>query len=56
MKKQMCYMDIDSFILYIKLGDIYKNIVEDVVNRFHTSNYEIDYQKETIKSNWINQR
>ena len=45
----MCYMDTDSFILYIKLGDIYKNIVKDVENRFHTSNYELDYQKEKIK-------
>ena len=35
-------MDTDSFIVYIKADDIYKNIAEDVENRFDTSNYELD--------------
>ena len=35
-------MDIDSFIVYIKTDDIYKDIGEDVETRFDTSNYELD--------------
>ena len=35
-------MDADSFIVYIKAGDIYKDIAEDVETRFDTSNYELD--------------
>ena len=31
-------MDTESFIVYIKADDIYKDIVEDVETRFHTSN------------------
>ena len=32
----MCFMDTDSFIVYIKVDDIYKEIAEDVENRFDT--------------------
>ena len=35
-------MDTDSFIIYIKTDDIYKNIAEDVETRFNTSNYELE--------------
>ena len=35
-------MDTDSFIVYIKTDDIYKDIAEDVEIRFDTSNYELD--------------
>ena len=35
-------MDADSFIVYIKTDDIYKDIAEDVEIRFATSNYELD--------------
>ena len=35
-------MDTDSFIVYIKANDIYKDIAEDVETRFDTSNYELD--------------
>ena len=30
----------DSFIVYIKTEDIYKNIANNVETRFYTSNYE----------------
>ena len=30
------------FFAYIKTNDIYKDIAEDVENRFDTSNYELD--------------
>ena len=41
-KAKLCYMNTDSFIVYIKKDDIYKDIVKDVETRFHTSNYELD--------------
>ena len=45
-----CYMDTDSFIVHVKIDDIYKDIAEDVETRFDTSNFEIDhYLKEQMK-------
>ena len=42
-KVKLCYMmDTDSFIVYIKTDDIYKDIAKDVETRFATSNYELD--------------
>ena len=35
-------MDTDSFIVYIKTDDIYKDIAKDVEKRFDTSNYELE--------------
>ena len=35
-------MDTDSFIVYIKTDDIFKNIVEDDETWFDTRNYELD--------------
>ena len=35
-------MDTDSFIVQIKINDIYKDIAEDIETRFDTSNYELD--------------
>ena len=40
-KAKLCYMDTDSFIVYIKTDDIYKDIAEDVETRFDTSNYKL---------------
>ena len=56
-KAKLCYMDADNFIVYIKIDYIYKDIVEDVENRFDTSNYELDrpLPKVKNKSNWINE-
>ena len=34
-------MDTDSFIVYIKIDDIYKDIAENVETRSDTSNYEL---------------
>ena len=39
-KKQNCVTD--SFIVYIKTDDIYKDIAEDVETRFDTSSYELE--------------
>ena len=38
---RLCYMDTDSFVMHIKTNDFYKDISDDVDNRFDTSNYEI---------------
>ena len=38
---RLCYMDTDSFIMNINTNDFYKDISDDVDNRFDTSNYEI---------------
>ena len=35
-------MDTDSFIVHVKIDDIYKDIAEDVEIRFDISNFEID--------------
>ena len=33
-KAKLCFMDTDSFIVYIKTNDIYKDIAEDVKTKF----------------------
>ena len=38
---KLCYMDTDSFVMHIKTYDFYKDISDDVGNRFDTSNYEV---------------
>ena len=35
-------MDPDSFIAYIKIDDIFKDIAEDAETEFDTSNYELE--------------
>ena len=44
---KLCYMDTDTFIVYVKTDDIYKNISEDVETRFDTSNFEINVPSPT---------
>ena len=39
---RLCYMDTDSFIMNIKTNDFYKDISNDVDNRFDTSNYGVN--------------
>ena len=48
-KSKLCYMDADSFIVYIKTHGIYKDIAEDVETRFGTANYELDRPLSTGK-------
>ena len=38
----LCYMDTDSLIYDIKMDDFYKDIAEDVKNRFDMSSYNPD--------------
>ena len=39
---KLCYMDTDSLIMNIKTKDFYKDIAQDVEERFGTSNYDVD--------------
>ena len=50
-KEKLCYVDSDSFIVYIKTNYIHKDIAEVVETKFDTWNYEFDRhcQKETMK-------
>ena len=41
-KAKLCYMDTNSFIVYIKTEDIYSDIAKDIETRFYTSNNEWD--------------
>ena len=41
-KARLCYMDTDSFVINIKTNDFYKDISQDVNERFDTSNYTFD--------------
>ena len=41
-KARLGYMDTDSFVVNIKTKDFYKDISQDVNNRFDTSNYTFD--------------
>ena len=47
---KLCYMDTDSFIIDIKTKDFYKNIANDIDERFDTSNYERDRPLPTGKN------
>ena len=49
-KSRLCYLDTDSFILYIKTDAIYKDVAEDVETRFDTSNYELDRPLTKVKN------
>ena len=38
---KLCYMDTDGFVMHIKTNHFYKDISDDVDNRFDTTNYEV---------------
>ena len=39
---KLCYTDTDRFVFHIKTEDFYKDIAEDVKNRYNISNYEVN--------------
>ena len=41
-KARLCYMETDSFVVNIKTKDFYKDIAENIKERFDTSNYIYD--------------
>ena len=48
---KLCYMDTDSFIIYIKTEDFYKDIADDVECKFDTQIMKLidHYPQERIK-------
>ena len=52
-KKSKIVLNGYSFIIYIKINDIYKNVAEDIETRFDNSNYELERPKQ--QSSWINE-
>ena len=50
---KLCYMDMDSFIMSIKTNDFYKDIANNVENRFDTLNYEVNRPLPTRKNKKI---
>ena len=54
-KARLCYMDTVSLITYIKTEDFYKDIANDVEERFDTFNYDKNDDRPLPigkKSNW----
>ena len=47
---KLSYMNTDSFTMNIKTNDFYKDISNDVENRFDTSNYEVNRPLPTGKN------
>ena len=41
-RARLCYMDTDSFVLNVRTKDFYRDISEDVKDRFDTSNFYCD--------------
>ena len=39
-RAKLCYMDTDSFVIYIETEDFYKDIANDVEKWFDASNYD----------------
>ena len=39
---KLCYTNLDSLVMNIKTKDFYKDIAQDVKERFDTSNYDVD--------------
>ena len=39
---KLCYMDTDSFIVYVKTDGIYKDITEDIETRSDILNFELE--------------
>ena len=44
-KIKLCYMNTDSFIIYVETEDFYKDIADDVNEWFDTSSYDKNYEK-----------
>ena len=40
-KARLCYMDTDSFVIYIKIEDFFSDIAGNVERWFDTSNYNV---------------
>ena len=50
---KLCYMDTESYIVHVKIEDIYKDIEADVEARFDTSDFVLDRSLPKIKNEII---
>ena len=50
---KLCYIDTESFIVYVKTNDIFKDIAQDVETRFDTSNFEVDRPLPKAKMKYV---
>ena len=58
-KAKLCYIDTDSFIVYIKTEDLYIDIAKGIEGRFDNSNYKLERLlpiEKIKKCYWINER
>ena len=56
-KAKLCYVNRNSFIVYIKTEDVFAEIPKDFEIRFNTLNYELERPLHIVKkSYWINKR
>ena len=44
-RAKLCYMDTDSFVIYIKTEGFYKDIANDVERWFDTSNCDVNDER-----------
>ena len=44
-KAKLCYIDTDSFVIYVETKDFYRDIDNDVEKWFDTSNYDENYER-----------
>ena len=49
-KTKLCYMDIDSFIVHVKLEGIYADLAEDVKKKFDARGIKLGSQKNTTNA------
>ena len=49
-KAKFRYMDIESFFVYIKTDNIYKDLAQDAETRFDTTNCELDRPLPNVKN------
>ena len=50
-KAKLCYMDTDSFVIYVKTEDFYEDIANYVENWFNTSNHDNNNRPLPIRKN-----
>ena len=48
--RKLSYMDTDSFIIYLKTDDVYKDTADDVEKKLDTSNHEVNRLLSTGKN------
>ena len=53
--RKMCYMDTDSFIVYVKTEDVCADVAKYVKIRIACSNYEVKWTLRTLNTEHLNE-